>query len=283
MSRLVALVIVVASASCGASPARSDASTDVVSEWRAWRAERREELARPDGWLALVGLFWLEPGTHTIGSAADAAYVLPSGPPRLGEIVVADDVRFRSADGSVTALVADGDPIAIGSLRLLLIARGGRLALRVRDVDAPARATLGTLPAYDYDPMWRIRARVRAPEAGRMIALVNVLGMQVDEPCAAILDLSIAGAPISLVATSLGDRPGYFVMLRDATNEGETYGGGRYLEVAPADAHGETFVDMNFLYTPPCGYTSLATCPLPPRENVLATAIRAGERYDRHE
>lgn len=254
------------------------------SAWTAWRASRREELAGPDGWLALVGLFWLEPGSHAIGSAQDAELALPSGPAQLGHVVVGagNDVRFVDDAGHETTLVPDAEPLAIGSLRLLAIVRGGRLALRVRDVASPARERLGALPAYDYDPAYRVRAHVRAPEPGRILSLVNVLGMSVDEPCAALLELTLDGHAITLAATLAGETPdeGYFVMLRDATADtGETYPAGRYLDVAAPDASGQTWVDLNYLYTPPCGYTSLATCPLPPSENVIDTPIRAGERY----
>lgn len=272
---------------CGASlPAVRETSSDPRADWEAWRSQRREELAGPDGWLALVGLFWLEPGTHTIGAAADRELVLPSGPSHLGTVAYVDHaVRFTADDGTTTELVPDGEPFVLGTLRLLVIARGGRLALRVRDAASPARATLGALPAYDYDPTWRVTARVRTCDPpGRMLALVNVLGMSVDEACAAVLQAEVAGLTLALVATAAGDVPsdGYFVMLRDATSDAEeTYPAGRYLDVPPADARGETVLDFNRLYTPPCGYTSLATCPLPPAENVVAVAIRAGERYVR--
>jgi uncharacterized protein (DUF1684 family) len=277
---------------CGAAqPAVSDAHV----AWDAWRAARHEELAGPEGWLSLVGLYWLEPGESTIGSDASSTIALPSGPAHLGRVIVSDTVRFvADADGvtrdgapvTATTLAPTDAPLAIGSLRIVLIARGDRIALRVRDVESPARQTLGEIPVYAYDPSLRVRAHVRAPEPGRMLSLVNVLGMQVDEPCTALFDTSIAGVPITLAGSDGGDGPDdrWFVMLRDATAaEGETYGAGRYLDVPAADANGDTWIDFNRLYTPPCGYTALATCPLPPEENVLEIAIRAGERWQAHQ
>jgi uncharacterized protein (DUF1684 family) len=274
--------------SCGAAPPAP--ATSARSAWEAWRAARHEELAGPEGWLSLVGLYWLAPGESVIGSDPASAIVLPSGPARVGRVIVDDDVRFV-ADAAVTrddapitdVTMSETDaPLVVGSLRILLIVRGDRRALRVRDVESPARRTLGEIPVYDYDPSLRVRARVRSPEPGRVLSLVNVLGMQVDEPCAALLDTSIGGVAITLAATDGegGPEDRWFVMLRDTTAaEGETYGAGRYLDVPAPDASGETWIDFNRLYTPPCGYTSLATCPLPPEENVLAIPIRAGERY----
>src|SRR5258706_14644607 len=50
-----------------------------------WRAQHAAELQKPDGWLALAGLEWLEPGDNSVGSAKDNKIHLPSsGPAHLG-------------------------------------------------------------------------------------------------------------------------------------------------------------------------------------------------------
>ena len=38
-------------------------------------------------------------------------------------------------------------------------------------------------------------------------------------------------------------------------------------------------IDFNKAVNPPCAFSVYATCPLPPRENILPVAIAAGERY----
>jgi uncharacterized protein (DUF1684 family) len=51
------------------------------------------------------------------------------------------------------------------------------------------------------------------------------------------------------------------------------------LEVEGALADGaEVTVDFNLAYSPFCAYSDTFSCPLPPEENWLGTAIRAGER-----
>ena len=41
-----------------------------------------------------------------------------------------------------------------------------------------------------------------------------------------------------------------------------------------------TILDFNEAYNPPCAFTGFATCPLPPPQNRLPVAVRAGElRY----
>lgn len=71
-----------------------------------------------------------------------------------------------------------------------------------------------------------------------------------------------------------------FLPFGDATSANETYGGGRYLEVEH-DNGNTILLDFNKAYNPYCAYTSGYSCPLPPRENLLEVAIRAGEKsYD---
>jgi uncharacterized protein (DUF1684 family) len=57
-----------------------------IDNWLAWRQVRHAELAGPDSWLGLAGLFWLEPGLNSVGSAEESAVCLPGGPAHLGDL-----------------------------------------------------------------------------------------------------------------------------------------------------------------------------------------------------
>ena len=61
-------------------------AADHTAEVDAWHARRIESLQRPDGWLSLVGLHWITPGAHRLGSAADSGIVLNTGPAVLGQL-----------------------------------------------------------------------------------------------------------------------------------------------------------------------------------------------------
>lgn len=67
-----------------------------------------------------------------------------------------------------------------------------------------------------------------------------------------------------------------FLPFQDANAGGETYGAGRYLDVEQHD--GRLHVDFNYAYNPYCAYNEMWSCPIPPAENRLTVAIRAGER-----
>jgi len=80
----------------------------------------------------------------------------------------------------------------------------------------------------------------------------------------------------------LGYGGGIFLPFRDATNQNETYGGGRYLldTIKGADLGREgddLVIDFNFAYNPSCAYNFRWVCPLAPRENWLPVPMRAGE------
>lgn len=69
----------------------------------------------------------------------------------------------------------------------------------------------------------------------------------------------------------------YFIPFKDLTNESETYPAGRYLDIPRSESDIIT-IDFNEAYNPYCTYSPYYSCPLPPFENHLKVAIRAGEK-----
>ncbi len=69
-----------------------------------------------------------------------------------------------------------------------------------------------------------------------------------------------------------------FVPFTDATTGDESYGSGRYLEFFKKDIQNNTLeLDFNKAYNPYCAYSPNYKCPIPPKENSLTVAIKAGE------
>ena len=69
-----------------------------------------------------------------------------------------------------------------------------------------------------------------------------------------------------------------FVPFTDATTGDESYGSGRYLEFFKQDIQNNTLqLDFNKAYNPYCAYSPNYKCPIPPKENFLPVAIKAGE------
>lgn len=69
-----------------------------------------------------------------------------------------------------------------------------------------------------------------------------------------------------------------FVPFTDATTGNESYGSGRYLEFYKQDIQNNLLqLDFNKAYNPYCAYAPGYKCPIPPKENRLPVAIKAGE------
>lgn len=95
-------------------------------------------------------------------------------------------------------------------------------------------------------------------------------------------DFTVRGTPQRLVAFRMLDnpveaQPHLFVPFFDATSGGESYGGGRYLDLE-GNVDGKYVLDFNLAYNPYCAYGRSYVCPLPPDENILTVEIRAGEK-----
>ena len=69
-----------------------------------------------------------------------------------------------------------------------------------------------------------------------------------------------------------------FVPFTDRTTGKESYPSGRYLEFYISDIKdGKLKLDFNGAYNPYCAYANGYHCPIPPKENNLPVAIKAGE------
>ena len=264
-----------------------------------WHTKRWASLKSEDGWLTLVGLFWLKDGENKFGSDATNEIVLPQGKigAQAGMFVLKDGgVRIEAplktgftVDGKpVTSLElksdADGAPtlLHLGSLTFQVIKRGDKLGVRVKDKDHPDRLNFQGTPFYPVALQWRIDAQFVPYNPPRPVSITNVLGMQSDETSPGAVKFEVDGSTYQLDAITEKGETQYFMIIADKTSGKETYAAGRYLYISPPDAAGRVVIDFNKAYSPPCAFTKFATCPLPPRQNRLPFAIEAGEKYSAH-
>jgi len=135
---------------------------------------------------------------------------------------------------------------------------------------------------YPVSAAHRIRTKLIPYDPPPEVLVPNVLGTPEPRLAPGRVDLTLNGAAISLtpVVSDPSDRTLFFIF-SDPTNGGDTYGAGRFLYAELEDA-GSVTIDFNKAYTPPCAFTPYATCPLPLKENRLAVAIEAGEKFSGH-
>src|SRR5688572_29290318 len=97
-SPLVLVVLAIASLAPAAcrrdpAPAAADSAAAHAAAVEEWRAKRDGRLRSEDGWLSLVGLYWLQPGENRFGSAPDNQLVFPAAAPPLAGSLVVDGSR----------------------------------------------------------------------------------------------------------------------------------------------------------------------------------------------
>ena len=269
---------------------------DYTARIEHWRSERVARLQRPDGWLSLVGLHWLEPGRHSIGSAEGNDIVLAVGPEQLGQIVLEDGtVRFTADDDAavrvdggvpvgpvVLAPDSSGTPTQValedGRAGFVVIERSGRLGLRVKDAGAKTLTEFTGIESFPIDPAWRIDARFEAHPPGKTIPIASVINTLEPMPNPGAVVFERDGKTHRLQAVDEGDGQ-LFLIFADRTSGKSTYGAGRFLYAEPpAPGSDRVVVDFNRAYNPPCALNAYSTCPLPPPENRLDLEVAAGEK-----
>lgn len=266
----------------------------ILEEIEAWRSGRHASLQRPDGWLSLVGLVWLEPGENGVGSAEQNRVRLPdSSPPRVGALRLDEGVVVFEAEPGADATI-DGEPattaelrtdadgetteVHVGPVHFYIIVRQDRFGVRIKDSQAAPLLAFEGMESFPVDLQWRLSARFLPYDPPRAIQVPDILGNIGEQESPGALELTIDGETHALDTLPGGDDGSFFLVFGDTTNGHETYGGGRFLYTDPPAEDGTVVVDFNRAYNPPCVFSPYATCPLPPTQNKLDLAIRAGEK-----
>jgi uncharacterized protein (DUF1684 family) len=291
----IALAIVASGACKGGRPAADPA---YAAEIEKRRAERLGALTGEDGWLTLVGIYWLKPGENRLGGGgAGNDIVLPGGtvPAFAGVITVEGDgiVTFRAGPGTAAVIhdetVSEAvlrtdrqgrpDVVEMAGLRMTVIDRSGSLALRVRNPRSSRRTAFNGIPYFPVDPRLRVEAALERYDAPREIAVASAQGPAQRMLAPGRLHFRVGATDCTLEPfAASAEAKDLFIVFSDATAGKQTYGAGRFLDAAaPAPGTATVVLDFNLAYNPPCAFTHYATCPLPPPHNVLPVRVAAGE------
>jgi len=284
-----------------ASTAATPANAKEMRDEADWRAERARQLSAPDGWLTLVGLEWLKPGKNTIGLAVDNTIRLKGhAPEHLGAIEVEGSQlklvapeggfpKFLFLDGQAAhegPLVSDDGKqslISTENLSIVVLHRGDRFALRIKDSQSPTRTAFRGLHWYPAEAKYRVTAKWIPFVPAHTEKIPTIIGTTLDMPAPGLAEFTLDGKTVQIEPV-LEDPSAkeLFFILRDATSHTTTYQSARFLYADfpdhGLDQPGTVVLDFNRLRNPPCAYTPYATCPLPPYINRLAISIPAGEQ-----
>jgi uncharacterized protein (DUF1684 family) len=277
--------------------AQEDGYTKSINDWHQARAEY---LKKPKGWLNLEGLFWLHKGVNTFGKSrtADCFYDNAAFPAILGSFIYeGDSVSWKNEKGQ--SIKIDNNPYTIerpvtvfktngisaemdwSNFSWVVIKREDKIGIRFRNYKAKTLTDFHGLSYFPVNIQWKVKAKLVQPTQD-FLMISNIIGQTTAQKNAGKLVFSVDGNTYSLDAIDEGDKT-LFVAFADKTTGNTTYGAGRFIDVEKPDAEGNTFIDFNKAYNPPCAFTPFATCPLPPSQNRLQLNIEAGEKnYGHH-
>ena len=270
-----------------------------VQEEEAWRQAREENMQKPNSWLTIAGLYWLKEGENRFGTAPDNDIQLPEGsaPAQVGKFVRhGDQIRFeahknlpitiegKTVRGKTLRSDTDGKPdiLELNELRMWVIKREDRYAIRMRDFNAPAFKEYKGLTFFPPRQKYRVKGTLIPYESPKTVTVPTAVGTKSEMISPGLVSFQIGKKKHTLQAFGAGpDAKSLFFVLRDGTSREETYGASRFMT---ANVLEDGTFDMNFnrAYNPPCAYTKFATCPLPPPENILSVRIEAGEMIYGH-
>jgi hypothetical protein len=177
----------------------------------------------------------------------------------------------------------DGEPsgpreVDAGRYRLRL-SHQNMPAVVVLDADAPRPDVVPEW--FPYDSAYRFVVPLERDAAD--VSIASTRERERAATRAGWFHFEVAGAACRVMAIHL-DEPGVAaaaldVYFTDATSGKESYRM-RYV-AASAGLDGRYVLDFNRAYNPACTYSPHYNCPIPPAENHLAVAIRAGEKMPR--
>jgi len=142
------------------------------------------------------------------------------------------------------------------------------------------RDQLLPLVYYPPDPRYDVLAVLTPSSDAKALQMVYSDGAIRDVRRVGTLEFILNGERFHLagfVEIAALDANDMFVPFGDLTNSTETYHGGRILDVRRT-TNDLYFLDFNQAFNPSCYYRPTYSCPVPPKENRLPIAVRAGEK-----
>ena len=272
------------------SPAEADT---LLQSYAKDRAETDEWLkSKPTSYLAtILRRDFNERTSLTVGSAAQNDVRLEDAgvkPHHLRVTVVGDSFRVETVDRDARFQVKDST-MASATLPPTSI-KAGRFTMRlshqrypaiiVFDPQSPRFQEYKGMKFFPPDLSYHIVAALHANPHPDTTIILSTRGNRRRAVRVGWFDFKIHGTPCRLEASRLlepgsgEDDLGLF--FTDATTGKESYSVGRYLDPKRRN-DGLYVLDFNMCYNPACAYSDHYNCPIPPQENHLTVAIRAGE------
>ena len=216
------------------------------------------------------GAFWIEP-------VSGAAPPSVRGTTENGDVAPSIDAPI-----SQKKKLGDGEVLALKRFLLEMSPQSGMGRVLVYDPESPMKKAFTGLKWFEPSPAFQIKAVFKPNPSPEKVTVGTSRGLKKEYYRVGTFEFTVEGKPQKLTALWISATPkagdGFFVPFTDATTGRESYEVGRYLDVKYEGPGAEHVIDFNKAGNPNCNYSPHYNCPIPPKENALSVAIRAGEK-----
>ncbi|MBY0472534.1 DUF1684 domain-containing protein [bacterium] len=260
-------------------------AADSKAKWTEWLAQKEKLLKDPYSFAATVDIVKIKPG-----ATADV--------PKIGKVFWngKTELKFELQGGGSKqmSLLPGADPkqeyrLEKAALTDLINVDGTKwkkseeLAVYFYNPKREGIEKLQKFPTFSYNPSFKVEARFQAADHPKEMLIPASRGAPKPFKKIGQLAFALEGKPQTLSVMVADPSEKYiFLMFRDATNEIQTYGAGRYLEIDIDKAVGElktgekVTIDFNFAFSPLCARSKAYFCPY--AQDRLNIAVLAGEK-----
>lgn len=221
--RSMTLFVVLLSFISACNQYKEKGSQKYFEEINDWHKRRIENLKNENGWLNLVGLFFLKEGENTFGSSKINDFVIndPLLPEKictfilrdtLVKMIVNENLNVKVKDSSATEIYLKhdltGDPTIVSykNYRWFIIKRGDKYALRVRKIDAPLVKNFKGIERFPVNEDWRIKAEFIPYNPFRQVEIPSLIGIPEKEISPGKVRFKIKDQTFELEAIESGDK-----------------------------------------------------------------------------
>jgi len=288
MKPYVLLLLTIVLCACKTENQKNSIDDIYKNEFKDYKAIGAENRIN---YLQLTGLFRLDSLENTFGKASENNFTINIAalPNHIGTVsILKNGINFSAAENILISTKEDsivtnmnlslntyGSSIKLyhEQLNWQVITRSGQHYLRVWDIINPAVAAFKGFELYELNSEFIQEGQFTYFENTKSeIVKAEVDGKRSTNFIGKVT-FNFQGETHTLDVGESG-----FTMVSDDTTGDETYGGGRYIYLDLPETDGPVTIDFNRLYNPPCAFSEFTTCLYPPRQNVLAIKILAGEK-----
>lgn len=216
------------------------------ADWDLWHARRLASVTSPTGNLSLVETRW---------QSGDKEITLEEALLDQPTTVIVTKQERHDFDGKV-------------------LAQG----VRLWDSNSEGIQSFETIETYPFDPAWIFEGTFIPHPESRAVPFEYVRETPGHRNLAVPGEIKVNIQGVEYTLDAFDDEGTLILVFADPTNGTETYPAGRFLVLTKQENSDRVIIDFNRAYVPPCGFSIAYNCPLPPPQNRLKVAVRAGEK-----